>query len=291
MATTKLGKVSITPKGDYVSGTVYDRLDAVYDPSTNTSYLSLKDNNTDAPTVPVSWMLLCKGVGDGSGGSDNNFTDAHKAALDIAVPNTRKLAGMDLTVDRSVEDFASAGFGVGNNFSKHLGTITDTELLNNPAYPQSYEGRCDGTLVGLQGYGIIEYHKLDPSVASGYGQQFFRDFTNNIWYRASIEATWNQWLKVPTKVSSAINLPLINGWAGAINYMTYGKIALVRIGNTQLTGGVAGTPAAVIPDTPVGSLIDTNSNIGIMNVDGVWSIVPRDTSLRAWTYIVVFLNL
>ena len=49
-----LGKIAITPKGQYVAGT-YERLDLVTD--NGSSYLSLKDNNVSALDT-VDWMVL-----------------------------------------------------------------------------------------------------------------------------------------------------------------------------------------------------------------------------------------
>lgn len=200
MATTKLGRIMPIFQGKFVLGTEYKKLDSVYDATTNGTYIALKDNQNINVTDELTWLCMAKGVGDGSGGSDNNFTDAYKAMLEAAVPGTRTIAGMDLTADRTVEDFAAAGFGVGNNFSKHLGTITDTELLNNPSYPQGYEGLCDRKLLGLSDntdYGLLTYKaNANPN---GYGQQILRGFSNEIWYRSSLGEEWNPWVQIPTQ--------------------------------------------------------------------------------------------
>lgn len=55
---TKIGKVSICPKGAWTEGTTYERLDAVsFDGS---SYLSLIDGNTAEPTNTANWLMLAQ---------------------------------------------------------------------------------------------------------------------------------------------------------------------------------------------------------------------------------------
>ena len=60
MITENLGKISITPKGQWVAGT-YERLDLVT--NAGSSYLSLKDENSSILTVTADWMLVA-GKGD-----------------------------------------------------------------------------------------------------------------------------------------------------------------------------------------------------------------------------------
>ena len=86
------------------------------------------------------------------------------------------------------------------------------------------------------------------------------------------------------------SLTLINGWSGVINYIVFSKVALIRIGNTQLTGGTAGTAAAVLPDLPVGTLTDVGNGIQIKQVDNVWSIVPSAATTAAWTFTTILLQ-
>ena len=56
MATTNLGKVSVTPKGAFTTGTSYEKLDIVTDQGSG--YLSLKDNNPSALPNTTDWQLL-----------------------------------------------------------------------------------------------------------------------------------------------------------------------------------------------------------------------------------------
>ena len=56
MITENLGKIAITPKGQWVAGT-YERLDMVTD--AGSSYLSLKDNNVSALNT-ADWMLVAE---------------------------------------------------------------------------------------------------------------------------------------------------------------------------------------------------------------------------------------
>lgn len=125
MPNTILGKVSITPKGNYNIGTAYDRLDAVYDEATNASYLSLKGNNTDALTTGPSWMYLCRGIG---ATTDNNFTDAYKAMVDNAVPNTRAIAGSALSADITLSQLINAGLASGTGGKADTAATADNSL-------------------------------------------------------------------------------------------------------------------------------------------------------------------
>ena len=59
MATTKLGKICITPQGDYSATTSYHHLDVVQ--WQGNSYLSLADNNRgNAPENTAYWQCLCR---------------------------------------------------------------------------------------------------------------------------------------------------------------------------------------------------------------------------------------
>ena len=49
-----LGKVSLTPRGDYDDKVSYERLDMIYDPQSNQSYLARKD----AQGVPLTLSLI-----------------------------------------------------------------------------------------------------------------------------------------------------------------------------------------------------------------------------------------
>ena len=57
MTTKILGKVAITPRGEWVAGT-YERLDAVS--FLGGSYLSKKYGNTSEPTVAADWMNIAE---------------------------------------------------------------------------------------------------------------------------------------------------------------------------------------------------------------------------------------
>ena len=76
MITENLGKIAITPKGQWVAGT-YERLDMVTD--AGSSYLSLKDNNVSALNT-ADWMLVAE-KGDAFEYSD--FTPEQLEALKV----------------------------------------------------------------------------------------------------------------------------------------------------------------------------------------------------------------
>ena len=76
MITEKLGKIAITPKGQWVAG-VYERLDMVTD--AGSSYISLKDNNVSTLNT-ADWMLVAE-KGDPFRYSD--FTPEQLEALKV----------------------------------------------------------------------------------------------------------------------------------------------------------------------------------------------------------------
>ena len=75
MITEILGKVSITPKGQWVAGT-YKRLDLVT--NAGSSYLSMKDGNISELTVATDWMLVAE---KGRAFEYSDFTPAQIAEL------------------------------------------------------------------------------------------------------------------------------------------------------------------------------------------------------------------
>lgn len=88
MATKILGKVALTPKGTWVSGT-YNKYDYVYDTIANATYVALQDGVTSEPSGNgdgTHWTVLCKGIGVST---DNNYTNADKAKVNSAILNTQ----------------------------------------------------------------------------------------------------------------------------------------------------------------------------------------------------------
>lgn len=63
MRNLRVGKVAITPKGEWKDGVSYEMLDAVY--YNGDSYISVSDRNKSNPTDDSSWKILAKGSMDG----------------------------------------------------------------------------------------------------------------------------------------------------------------------------------------------------------------------------------
>ena len=63
MKNLRVGKVAITPKGEWKDGVSYEMLDAVY--YNGDSYISVSDRNKNKPTDDSSWKILAKGSMDG----------------------------------------------------------------------------------------------------------------------------------------------------------------------------------------------------------------------------------
>lgn len=105
-------KAALSPRGTWVSGTAYGKNDCVYSSQDNASYCSLQDGNTAVPADDgVHWMTLCRGIGVTT---DNNYTDADKAKVDAAVPDTRKIAGQALSGDITLQQLLAAGLASGD---------------------------------------------------------------------------------------------------------------------------------------------------------------------------------
>ena len=67
MATKILGKVAITPKGEYNNATTYQSLDLItYDGG---SYLALKETTGNLPTNNEYWQLIAEKGQDGEPGT------------------------------------------------------------------------------------------------------------------------------------------------------------------------------------------------------------------------------
>ena len=96
MITENLGKISITPKGQWVAGT-YERLDLVTD--AGSSYLSLKDENSSILTVTADWLLVAE-KGDAFEYSD--FTPAQIAELQQpAADAIASIEAVELSVEQA----------------------------------------------------------------------------------------------------------------------------------------------------------------------------------------------
>lgn len=117
MANLNIGKVVMTfNQNPYISSTTYPFLEAVYDIPTNTTYLSLLDNNTGVlPVYPVIvnqyWIVLCKGIGVTT---DNNFTNTYKSKLD----------GIATLAD--VTDANNVGIAINGSTAKTIPVDADT---------------------------------------------------------------------------------------------------------------------------------------------------------------------
>ena len=100
MITEKLGKIAITPKGQWVAGS-YERLDLVT--NAGSSYLSLKDGNVSELTVTADWMLVAD-KGDPFLYSD--FTP--KQIAELQQPATSAAGELTETVNSKMSDVDTA---------------------------------------------------------------------------------------------------------------------------------------------------------------------------------------
>ena len=78
MITEILGKISVTPKGQWVAGS-YERLDLVT--NAGSSYLSMKDGNVSELTVTSDWMLVADKGDKGDAFVYDDFTPEQLEAL------------------------------------------------------------------------------------------------------------------------------------------------------------------------------------------------------------------
>lgn len=90
MATKILGKVAITPKGEYNNATTYQNLDLIT--YQGNSYLALKETTGNLPTNNEYWQLIAEKGQDGTNGKDgidgktpvkgtDYYTDADKQEM------------------------------------------------------------------------------------------------------------------------------------------------------------------------------------------------------------------
>ena len=124
MTTEILGKISITPKGQWVAGT-YERLDLVTD--AGSSYISLKDNNVSALNT-ADWMLVA-GKGDAF-----EYSDFTAEQIESFKGNTGKSAyqvWLDLGNIGTEQDFIDSLASGGIDLSAYL-TELEAQGLYQP---------------------------------------------------------------------------------------------------------------------------------------------------------------
>ena len=127
-----LGKVGITPRGQYIAGS-YERLDLVT--NNGSSYLSLKDNNVSGLTVEADWMVVAE---KGKAFEYSDFTPEQIAILkgDKGDP----FLYSDFTPEQLEALKGEQGAdGVGLNY---LGTVATSADLN-----PSYQGLANDAFV------------------------------------------------------------------------------------------------------------------------------------------------
>ena len=113
MITQNLGKIGITPKGQYVAGS-YERLDLVTD--NGSSYLSLKDNNVSDLTVKADWMVVAE---KGKAFEYSDFTP--EQIVELQRPATDAIASIQ-AVELSVEQ--AEAFRVQAEIDRQTNTAT-----------------------------------------------------------------------------------------------------------------------------------------------------------------------
>lgn len=119
MATTNLGKVAITPKGEWTSGISYKPLDVVYYSTTQASYMCLKETYGATPTSDsTKWMRLVgltpKWVTVNGGGQTSVTISA------LSTSGVRFVAFVDCMKDGDIIEEATDCYFV---YSLYTGTI------------------------------------------------------------------------------------------------------------------------------------------------------------------------
>ncbi len=159
-------RAALIPKGAWVPGT-YGVGDCVYYAPGNAAYCSMKEGNTAVPANDgTNWALLIAGNG---AATDNNFSDAEKAKVDAAVPNTRQIAGLPLSGDISLSQLTAAGLASGDSIGNALNALklggTDASDYALKDYGHSFNG---SGYVRLPNGLILEWITFTtPSVAAG----------------------------------------------------------------------------------------------------------------------------
>ena len=116
-------------------------------------------------------------------------------------------------IDGNALNALNLGGYAATDYPRHYGLITDIEVLNNPAYPQSYEGLVDAQKIGIPGittewWGLIRYSK--NAYPDGHGMQEFIAFDNTLWRRTSVGMNWSTWARNATATPPTVyDLPLV----------------------------------------------------------------------------------
>lgn len=180
MVKTPLGKVITTFGGNFVLGTAYTKLTEVYDTTTNATYCAKFDNQNIPVTDTATWQMIAKGVGTGTGQSDNNYSDAAKAKVDALPTQT-----IDTNDGLASYNYANNNYnithenmnGIISSFAKKLqaGEVTKIKLIGDSI---------------TEGYGATGHINIAPNVNNG-NPSFMTDSTGQVWYEALY--TDNSW--------------------------------------------------------------------------------------------------
>ena len=127
MAKLNLGRVGLVPQGTYDSTKTYAKLDVVFYPATGSSYVSLIDNNSAAPSDATKWQSLADVSNEVA--AANAATARANAAAEAAEAVSGEVADLNNAVAQLDGDIYEAGepdnpdYKIGN-FSISSGTIT-----------------------------------------------------------------------------------------------------------------------------------------------------------------------
>lgn len=233
MATIDLGKVALTPKGEYIAGNIYEKLDLVsYDGS---GYASLIDNNVDLPTVGASWALVAEKGDTGESGSFADLTpeqiailqqpavDATQAANNAATLATQKANDADSAAQSATTAASSANTAATNANNAAANALTGIKGTATPASsPTSYTTGYLYEKYNVYEAGTYTNFKdasLAPIVVTSgdlAGNFVFIEVTNGVAKKVVIEIPANQYHFDPSQIVPSEALYQDNTLAGDI---------------------------------------------------------------------------
>lgn len=184
MASTILGRVSISPRGTWTNGLHYYRLDVVN--TTNSSYMCIQDNINIPLSNTSYWMIIGKEGRDGRSiivlpnGNFGNWDEATSSYIDSGV-----VASAIVDIDNSAPTFTQASiraniesgesiqtiFGKIKKWFADFGSLAwkntvnyTTDIINLPSIPTNTSDLTNGAgfINSTQANGLISVHDSNP---------------------------------------------------------------------------------------------------------------------------------
>lgn len=214
MADVDLGKIGITPKGEWVSGTTYERLDAVS--HLGSSYLALTDTAVEPAKEGADWMLLSEGISTEGVEQvvDSKFESLSKVATSGAYSD---LAGTPQSLPANggnadtVDGFHASQDSVANNIVvRDANGYIDSGIKTNEAFTDAYYLVFTNTNDNVLRKTLVKDFKKSIGIGSIEANSVF---SGACWAPSALSST--SYLKIGTIE--------VGGWVGPMFHLTVGS--------------------------------------------------------------------